>query len=236
MKPDGVRGSSVSKVVSAAVMAAADRIFTQDDFGELPRTAVSLALSRLAKSGALSRIARGVYYRPRQTVVGASNPKRHAVELTLLQGARPTGLTAAALLGFSTQQPSTPTYAIPRRDEITRLKGIKVVRMRPDHDLSPEDGALLEFIRDRGKWSELGDKETIDRLKSLFKEKDRFNRLAEAAITEPPRVRAILGAVGELTHAPKPTIDRLRNSLNPTTRFDFGRLRSLPAAKSWNAK
>jgi len=227
---------SVAHAVSTAVLTDTDRIFTQDDFSHLPRTAVSLALSRLAKSGALLRVARGVYFRPRNTVIGASAPKQHSVEMTLLKGARPTGLTAAVILGFSTQQPSTPTYAVPSRDEVTRLKGVKLVRMRPDHDLSPEDGALLEFIRDRGKWSELGDRQTIDKLKALLKDKDRFNRLAAAAATEPPRVRALLGAIGELTHAPKPTIQRLHKSLNPTTRFDFGLLKSLPNAKLWNSK
>lgn len=227
---------SVARSVSVTIMANEDRIFTQDDFSHLPRVAVSLTLSRLTKSGVLTRVARGVYYRPRQTVLGKSVQKQYSIEAALLKGARPTGLTAASMLGFSTQQPAIPTYAVPMRDEITRLKGVKVVRMRPDHDLSLEDGALLEFIRDRAKWSELDDRETVDKLKSLLKDRNRYNRLAVAAIAEPPRVRAIIGAIGELTHSPKPMIEQLRQSLNPTSRFDFGRLKVLPHAKSWYAK
>ena len=227
---------STASAVLRAVMGNTDRVFTQADFGELPRTAVSLALSRLAKQGVLSKVARGVYYRPRQTVLGESKARQGSVELLLLEGARPTALSAASLLGFSTQQPSRHSYAISQRDPITRLNGVRMVRMRPEHDLSVEEGALLEFIRDRAAWSELSDRETLSKLKRLLKGQTRFDRLALAARTEPPRVRAILGALGELSGARKRSLQQLRSSLNPTSRYDFGRLRGLPNAKSWWAK
>lgn len=216
--------------------ACSDRVFTLSDFAHLPRAAVSLALSRLAKRGDLRRISRGVYYRERQTVIGPSKAGQSAVELSLLRGARPTGLSAASLLGFSTQQPATPAYAITQRDAITRVKGVKMVRQRASHDLSDEDGALLEFIRDRAKWSELTDSATLDRLKYFFQDQQRFDRIANASLSEPPRVRAILGAIGELTGADPNVLAMLANSLNPTSKFDFGRLAILPNAKFWRAK
>jgi len=49
--------------------------------------------------------------------------------------------------------------------------------------------------------------------------------------TDPPRVRALLGAIGEEL-AKKPTaLLRLRDSLNPLSRFDFGALHGLRDAK-----
>ena len=35
---------------------------------------------------------------------------------------------------------------------------------------------------------------------------------------------------------PAPLLDRLRRSLNPLSRFDFGQLRNLRYAKEWQAK
>ena len=227
---------STAKAVFKIVTTGSDRVFTNSDFAHLPRAAVSLALSRLAKQGELKRISRGVYYRARQTIVGSSKAGQGAIELSLLQGARPSGLSAASLLGFSTQQPAKPTYAIPQRDAVTRVKGVRMIRQRANHDLSSEDGALLEFIRDRAKWSELTDSATLDKLKTLCMDQHRYERLAKAALTEPPRVRAILGAIGELSGVDAKVLKVLADSLNPTSKFDFGRLAFLPNAKSWRAK
>lgn len=63
-----------------------------------------------------------------------------------------------------------------------------------------------------------------------------FARLARAAEKEPPRVRALLGAFGqELGTDPAP-LKRLKSSLNPLSRFDFGELRDeLRHASDWQA-
>lgn len=63
-----------------------------------------------------------------------------------------------------------------------------------------------------------------------------YRRLAAVAGTEPPRVRAILGALGEQLGRPTRELDRLRASLNPSSRFDFGMFTDLPNARAWQAK
>jgi hypothetical protein len=70
----------------------------------------------------------------------------------------------------------------------------------------------------------------------LLTEDDRFDRLLKASPTEPPRVRAILGALGERLGRPARDLDRLRQSLNPLSRFDFGAFVGLPNARSWQAR
>jgi hypothetical protein len=49
-------------------------------------------------------------------------------------------------------------------------------------------------------------------------------------------VRAILGAIGEQIGKPADITQRLRASLNPFSKFDFGLLAGLPCAKRWQAK
>ena len=46
----------------------------------------------------------------------------------------------------------------------------------------------------------------------------------------------MLGAMGQELNMPTRTLDRLRRSLNPISRFDFGRLRALRHAKEWQAR
>lgn len=81
--------------------------------------------------------------------------------------------------------------------------------------------------------SDLEPRETIQRLVSYLADRERFVRVARAALSEPPRVRAMLGALGELADQ---DTGELRASLNPLSRFDFGPLAALPNARSWQAK
>ena len=70
----------------------------------------------------------------------------------------------------------------------------------------------------------------------LFRQRGRFKRLLDVAESEPPRVRAMLGAIGQELDKKPATLRRLRKSLNPLSRFEFGRLRGLSHARDWQAK
>lgn len=48
--------------------------------------------------------------------------------------------------------------------------------------------------------------------------------------------RAMLGALGEELDMSPRLLDQLQRSLNPLSRFDFGRLSSLRHARQWQAK
>lgn len=95
---------------------------------------------------------------------------------------------------------------------------------------------MLELLRDRASTSDLPPAKTAQRLQELLSDRERFARLARAATDEPPRVRAMLGALGECAGADEQQVRALRKSLNPLSRFDFGVLSALPNARSWQAK
>ena len=63
--------------------------------------------------------------------------------------------------------------------------------------LSEADAALLDFLRRGGQTSELSPERTVRRTLTLLSERGRFDRLLKVADSEPPRVRAVLGAIGE---------------------------------------
>ena len=219
-----------------------ERVWRLEDFRDLPFGAVAQALSRLARRGAIQRLSKGVYFRPRQTALGKSRPNPAAIQK--LAGRRktifPAGIAAANLLGFTTQsgraaEVSTSSLSLPRK-----LLGSAAVihTRRPEAwaNLSQTDAALLDFLRGRGRASELTPEKTIERTLRLLAEDGRFDRLLRVASFEPPRVRAMLGALGEELGKDQRALARLRASLNPFSRFDFGAFGGLRHARKWQAK
>src|SRR5665647_2018460 len=70
---------TASKRVRSRVYRGGERFWRHTDFADLPPAAVSQALSRLTKRGELERVRKGVYYRPRPTVLGASRPSPNSI-------------------------------------------------------------------------------------------------------------------------------------------------------------
>jgi hypothetical protein len=219
-----------------------EHLWRFEDFRDLPFSAVAQALSRLAREGTIERLSKGVYYRNRETASGKSSPNPAAIRnlASHRKTLFPSGIAAANLLGFTTQMSkqgeiATSALSLPRK-----LVGndILIHTRRPEAwaDLSETDAALLDFLRSGAKFSELTPEHTIRRLSVLLSERGRLDRLLKVADSEPPRVRAILGAMGERLGLNRRMLQRLRASLNPFSRFDFGMLATLPNARAWQAK
>jgi len=234
--------SWVSELVRRRIDSGGERLWRLDDFRGLPFPAVAQALSRLTRQGALKRLSKGVYYRSRSTTLGESlpNPSHIRQLATKRKTVFPSGIAAANLLGFTTQtsrrgEVATSAGSLPRK-----LIGADTVihTRRPAAwaELSQTDAALLDFLRQGGKTSELSPGDTVKRTLALMAEKGRYERLLKISSSEPPRVRALLGAVGQELGKPGAVLRRLRTSLNPLSRFDFGLLAGLRHGGAWQAK
>lgn len=232
----------VASLVRSQIEKGGERVWRLTDFRDQPVTAVAQTLSRLARAGEIQRLSKGVYYRPRQTTFGQSHP--NPAQLRQLAGQQhpvfPAGIMAANLLGLTTQaarrgEVSTPAASLPRK-----LVGADVVihTRRPPAwtDLSAQDAAVLECLRRGGRDSELSPEDTTARLCDWLRQDDRLSRLLRVSGSEPPRVRALLGALGESLGCSPALLLPLRASLNPLSRFDFGLFASLPTAAAWQAK
>jgi hypothetical protein len=219
-----------------------ERIWRFHDFRDLPPSAVAQALSRMARRGQLRRLSKGIYYKPRQTQFGDSVPNPAVIHRLASETKQtfPAALGAANLLGFSTQAASRREVATTALSLPRKLVGAETIvhARRPAAwaALSAEDAALLDFLRRRGITSDLPEEETIARTLALFRQSRRFQRLLRVADSEPPRVRAMLGAIGEEIGVTRAALRALRASLNPLSRFDFGALNALRSARRWQVK
>lgn len=233
------RQKSTAQVVRDRVEHAGSRFWRHSDFQGQPPSAVATALSRLAREGKLQRVGKGVYYRAEPTAFGMSTPAASDVSAATVRAPlHPAGLSAANVLGLTAQNPRYHEYATPAPGSPTALRNAIVHTGRPSQrvGLSAEDGAILETLRDRANSSDLPPEQTAERLLRFLADAERFRRLADAALAEPPRVRAMLGALGQQLDVPARILGRLRRSLNPLSRFDFGLLTSMRYAKEWQAK
>ena len=232
----------VAKLVRARIEKGGERLWRMDDFRDQPFTAVAQTLSRLARTGQIQRLSKGTYYSARQTAFGQSRPNLTAVRklASRQKPLFPAGTAAANLLGFTTQtarqgEIATSAGSLPRK-----LIGSEIIihTRRPEAwtSLTETEAAILDFLRRGGRTSELTPQETIRRTINLLSKSSSYQRLARVASSEPPRVRAILGALGEEMGADQKTLDRLRRSLNPLSKFDFGIFSGIATARAWQAK
>jgi hypothetical protein len=232
----------VAENVRNQIEAGGERLWRLADFQGMPFTAIAQALSRLTRQGAIQRLSKGLYYRPRQTIFGQSKPNLTQLHSLGDQKAEifPAGNAAANFLGFTTQNAARIEVATNRPSLPRLIVGEETIihTRRPQSwkGLTAKDAALLDFLRHGGKNSEFSPEETVDKLLGHFQEKGQFERLTKVAESEPPRVRAILGAIGQQIGSPKAPLSSLKESLNPLSRFDFGNLIALKYAKQWQAK
>ncbi len=241
-KKTGSDAANTAETVRRRIEASGERVWRLADFEGMPFTAVAQALSRLSRRGVIQRLGKGLYYRPRPTAFGESKPNSAQIRSLPVRrrGVFPAGVAAANLLGFTTQnsarvEVATDGLSLPR---LIVGKETVIHTRRPEswRELSDTDAALLDFLRKRGESSELPPEETVDKLLEYFREPGRFERLLKIAASEPPRVRAILGAIGQQLGQPESRLSALRESLNSLSRFDFGSLAVLEHARQWQAK
>ncbi|HTB21702.1 MAG TPA: hypothetical protein VK914_03240 [bacterium] len=233
---------SVSFLVRRKIERAGEQIWCMENFRDLPFTAVARTLSRLARSGVIRRLSKGIYYHGRGAALDDSKPDPTAL-LRLASRKKPvfpSGLAAANLLGFTSQTPvkleiATCATSLPRK-LIGQDTVVHTRRPKAWAKLWRTDAAFLDFLRRGGRTSDLSPEETVRLSLRLLVQGSRFERLAKVWATEPPRVRALLGALCELRERDPETLRRMRNSLNFETQFDFGMFAGLPNAKAWKAK
>jgi hypothetical protein len=231
-----------ARLIRRRIELGGENLWRFEDFRDLSSGAVAQALSRLARQGMIERLSKGIYYRPRHTAFGKSLPNPSAVQALAARHKTmfPSGISAANLLGFSSQtakqrELATSDSSLPRKligeDTVVHAR-----RPKAWAGLSASDAALLDFLRRGGETSELSPEETIRKVLALLSEEGRLERLLKIAVTEPPRVRAILGALGEQMGMNPAALTKLRALLNPVSRFSFGNLSGLLHAPDWQMK
>jgi hypothetical protein len=227
--------SIAHRVRSRIFRGGTDRLWTNADFPNANRSAVAATLSRMTKSGELTRVRRGVYYRPRKTIFGVMKPDPSALTDAVLrargESSMPSGIGAYSRLGLTTQASGVVSRATLTRISPNSVPGVRLsTALRPldkQKGIRTEERTALDALRDITRIPDAHPADILRRIGTLVRAGDLdFSRLARYAEAEPPRVRALLGALGErLRHTnvgrrvPLNVLKDLREGLNSSTKF-----------------
>lgn len=133
--------------------------------------AVECALSRLEAKGEIRRVHKGLYWKGPKTPLGITPPRPLAVALQVAGlGGGPAGITAASVLGLTTQVPGVIEVAVPGRVPVSP-KGVRFTSrdpLRRELKLSRAEVALIEVLRDWPITVEVDWKELIAKSQELI--------------------------------------------------------------------
>jgi Family of unknown function (DUF6088) len=233
--------STKTEAIRQLIEAGGERFWHHQDLADYSSATVAKTLTQLVKEGILQRLSKGHYYHPRPTRFGPSQPVLAELPYQLAKTPLyPAGVNASNLLGFTTQNALNGTFATTAKSLPAAWLGqrAKLYTRRPDTwaNLSAIEAALLDVLRSRGEWSDFSPRETCDRLLKHVQAPECFDRLAAIVHAEPPRVRAMLGAIGQEIGCSTDLLQELKKQLNPYSRFEFGKFSALLHAKEWQAK
>lgn len=249
MKKDADSPPSVARRVARRIRANPDRVWGHADFRDFRASsgAVAMTLSRLARTGELRRVSRGLYYRPGPSVFGESlpDPTKILDRAYRRHGVTPidTGVDAWRRLGLTTQLSAGRTLAARRRVRLKNMPAWTSVLVRPlSRGMTAPERASLDALRHVKRVPGAAPREIITRLLALLREGALDgSRVVRFAMDEPPRVRALVGALVSASPSHAATlgrdIERLRKTLNPLTTYRIAGVGTLlPTAASWRIR
>lgn len=224
-----------------AVLRSKKRVWTIADFRTDKPGAVLRQLSRLVQEGLLIRASKGIYVRPTATLLGPSTLSQEEIAMVK---ARKKGVTLVATgyggfnrLGITTQVSGRMELAV---DRTVRTSGPEKSRVRflvRDRRMlaNPTECIVLEALRRINHISDATPADVIFAvMENIKSDKISFDRLAVLSLrSEPPRVRALVGAIGDDLGLSPDLVHRLYESLNGITVFRIEVGNALRSADHW---
>ena len=239
--------------ISAAVNRRIDkippgRVFAYEAFAEYLNSpnAVIRAVGRRIEKGQLIRIEKGIFYTPKQGVLGEVpvSDEERVRNLLFKKGRRVGYITGSALynrLGLSTQVPRTIAIASNRSAQTKDLGTVRI-RLVPTRAPISESTVpaleTLDVLRNVKKIQDARAAWVLDVLASRLQKStpSSTRKLQKLAVGYYSAVtRALLGVL--LTRNNQEVLKELSDSINPTTRFHIGLdPDEWPEAGAWNVR
>ncbi len=226
-----------------------DYVFTYQVFEvEVSRkNSVVKALTRLADSGKIVRLSKGKYYKPRNTQFGTLKPSAYQIAKDFIeqdgkQIGYLTGYTAFSSLGLTTQISSYIQIGTNKYRRAVKRENYIISFIVQPNAIIPKNIELLRildavrFIREiPGTTPD----EACLRLIEIFRElsTEQKSAMTTLALKYTNSVRALCGAILELTGANHLLLKKLQKSLNGVTEYKLPISETVLSTKSnWHIK
>ena len=219
-------------------------VFTLSDFGLDASYDLALAklLSRMSAKGEIVRVAKGKYYKPKQTIFGALKPAYdELVKDFLIKNGKiigyVSGVSAFSTMGLTTQISSNILIGCNKYRRPVNRAGYKVSFLLQENPITKENVDLLRIL-DAIKFIQKIPGTTpaeacaiiIELVRRLDEKRTKELELFSLKYTS--YVRAIVGAILEYLNR---TMDVVRRSINGVTTYKISIPESiLPTKHNWN--
>lgn len=222
-----------------------DKVFGYADLGigQAAYQTAAKALERLQKDGTIKKMSKGFFYKPVQTIFGEMSPDYFEQLKPYLykNGKRIAYITGAFLynqMNLTTQMAFRIKIAGNKRINIDRaaIKAKSVKSYAAVSDANFELLGYLDAIKDIRRIPDCSAAKAVKILSNKIEKFDneQIEEMVGYALLYPPRVRALLGAILENINTIV-NIQKLKDSLNPLTKFTIGlKASDLPTIKNWN--
>ena len=238
--------------VTDKIVAKINRIDTGDLFGydilglnsdEI--IAGSKALSRLVDKGIIRRARKGYYYKPKVSAFGEQKPREDVLLSLYLfeknkQVAYITGTRLYNKLGLTTQVPNSIRVASLDKQVKGKVGNIVIKPAKSYVKVTSENIKYLEIldvIKDLNTIPDLQKSDGLLYLKKVIYNFDNseIKKMVTCAVSYPPKVRALLGALLEAMNTNAVTYQVLKKSINPSSSYEYGiNSTLLSTANTWN--
>lgn len=207
--------------------------------------AVAKVMERLQKDGNIKKLSKGIFYKPKQSILGELQPSYSELIRPYLfeNGKRIAYITGTSLynqLGLTRQMAFTVKIASQsKRISINRgrLKAVPAKSYVEVTENNYQILGILDAFKDIKKIPDCSVKNAIKRLSSILKKLSNTQKaqLINYARRYPARVKALVGAVLESLDYSNESLDALRKELNPFTKIKLGiKDELLSTRKNWN--
>ena len=202
--------------------------------------AVAQALSRLYRQGEITRLSKGVYYKPQKTPFGFLQPSESTILKRYLKDGYITGVGAYNQLGLTTQTPYVVNIATEKRKSPVTVGGLKIKFITSNGKINVKTKPILPIIDAIKNIKRIPDADintSLQVLKDKVKKmnEDQCNVFAKAAMDYNAATRAVAGALLESTKEMKSISLELKKSVNALTKFKLGVDDNvLPNKSNWN--
>lgn len=230
----------INKIPTGISFGYADLYIAKEDYQTAAKT-----LERLQGKGIIKKIAKGVFYKPENTVFGELKPDYYEQLRPYLfkNGKRIAYITGTYLynqLNLTTQMAFRIKIACRSKRIFVNRGAIKADAVKSYAEVTDNNYELLGFLDALKDIKKIPDSNTSKIVKVLsgrilaLSEKQRIEMI-RLALLYPPRVRALLGAILENQNESPKGFKELKESLNPLSIIKLGlKETDLPTIKNWN--
>lgn len=229
----------INKFPEGKTFGYSDLLIAKEDY-----VTTAKALERLQKEGLIKKMSKGVFYKPKQTVFGELKPDYTEMLRPYLfeKGKRvayETGYSLYNRLKLTIQVAFRIKIASRDRRISVNNGALKIDTVKSYVDVTDANYKLLELLdalKDIKHIPDASPNNSIVILSSLINKLNdkQIAEMIKYALSYPPRVKALLGAVLENINSQVST-SKLKQSLNPLTKFELGIKKSvLPTINNWN--